>query len=158
MLADQFLFLTVVLSFVGFLAFLLVTLVRHRHQQAILRVQRELQTRLLDKVDSREGLRSFLESPSSHALVEALRHRPDEAYSRILSATVVGSALSVGGAALIALRLYLGWTETRWMGGPEVVSILAFILLTCGAALLVSAFVAYRLSRSWGLIKKHDEP
>jgi ABC-type multidrug transport system fused ATPase/permease subunit len=157
MSGDQLLFITVVLAFVGFLAFLLVTMVQHRHQQAILRSQRELQTRLLDKVDSVEGLRSFFESPSSHALVEALRPRADEAYSRILSATVLGTALSVGGGAAAALRLYLQWTGNRWVG-LDVVSALAFVLLTCGVALLLSAFVAYRLSRSWGLIKKHDEP
>ena len=157
MSADQFMFLTIVLSFVGFLVFLLLTLVRHRQQQAILRAQRQLQTRLLDKVESVAGLQSFLESPAAHALVEALRPRKDEASSRILSATVTGTALSIGGGAAAVLRLYLQWTDNRWVS-LDLVSGLAFILLTCGVALLSSAFIAYRLSRSWGLIKKNDEP
>jgi hypothetical protein len=117
----------------------------NRRRSEILKVQAELQLRLLDKVSSSDELRGFLESPAVRSLLEndaqAARTEPQD---RIFGCLVPGCILTPAGVAM----LLIGQGTARFLGS---------LTLATGLGFLVAATVAWRLTRSMGLIDQRAE-
>src|SRR5215469_9286858 len=86
---------------------------QNRRRSELLKVQAELQLRLLDKISSSDELRGFLESPSVKSFLEndaqAARAEPQD---RILGCLVPGCILTPAGVALILM----GQGASRFVG------------------------------------------
>jgi len=109
-------------------------------------LQADLQSKLLDKFGSTPELLSYLESDAGKNFAELV---PAEVgtnpYDKILSSVRMGIVLLMGGLACMFLRNQIN-------EGFEGFTILGALGIALGAGFLLSAAVAYLLSKKWGVI------
>lgn len=111
-------------------------------------LQVEMQTKLLEKFDDAEQLRSFLESESGSKLLEATPIEKSSPFGRILASIQAGVILLMGGLALLGIRSQMPIDSPEGFG----LLFLGGLAAAVGVGFLLSAGAAFGLSKSWGLI------
>ena len=135
----------------GVLAVLLVFItLNSKRERERLQTRAELEAKLIDRVDAAHGLAEYLLSRGLGNFDEAVGLSADFSRTRITTLTMFGCGISFLGIVLFCLFAYLGLLSQH----AAVVS--AVVVLSIGLALLLMAFVVYRMSLAWGLIKKRD--
>ena len=152
-LAGLALFLGFVLV-VGLTAWGLRTFVEHRRWLRVSKIQTEAHSKLLDRLTSNEDLLTYIQSPAGRQFLEAAPFptlpKPQAIsapINRILWSVQAGVVLILAGAGL-------------WVGRGFVVadlaagfSVLGMLVMFLGAGFVLSALVAYALSRMLGLFE-----
>jgi hypothetical protein len=119
-----------------------------RHKR-VLEAQKELQNQLLQRFDSTSELTAFLGSDSGERFLKSATIEGPSPFSRILSSVQAGIILALAGIACLALHPQLPEAE-------EGLLVLGALGLAFGMGFLISGFVAYWLSRSWGILNGRD--
>ena len=136
-----------VVSLAAIAAWVIRTLVHAYRQHKTARMQVELQTRLLERFDSQEGLMGYLESEAGHRFVESVRlEEPKNPYGRILGAIQVGLVLVAAGIACLFLDGRMPFDDERGL------LFLGTVGTALGIGFLISAALSWWLSKTWGLI------
>jgi hypothetical protein len=136
----------VILGVYSLFAWVILTLLANRRLTNAARIQAELQTRLLDKLGTSQELLAYLESPAGQRLAQAVTLERGNPYRRILGSVQRGLILTVVGGALLALRGQLGAEDVHGL------TFVGAIGMSLGIGFLASAYMAYRLSKAWGLL------
>jgi Flp pilus assembly protein TadB len=145
---DMLLFLSFCLL-CGALAVLLVFItLNSKRERERLRTRAELEAKLIDRIEAAHGLAEYLSSRGLGSFDEAVGLSGDFSRTRITTLTMFGCGISFLGMVLFALFAYLGL-----LSHPAAV-VSTVIVLSIGLALLLMAFVAYRMALAWGFIKR----
>ncbi|BCS35363.1 hypothetical protein TBR22_A45900 [Luteitalea sp. TBR-22] len=135
------------------IGWLIRTALDHRRWQRVSRIQVDTHTKLLDRMASSEELRTYMESPAGRRFLESApialdgQSSPIAApVSRILWSLQVGVVILALGIALQAVSR--GVLEDA----AQPLRVLGILATAVGVGFLVSAGLAYGLSRHLGLI------
>lgn len=122
--------------------------------QKTVRVQAEIQKQLLDKFDSAEDLKIYLQSDIGSKLMQNVTPERGSPYGKILGSIQSGLILSLGGLAILFIRM-----QSIVVNSDESLALLFIggLASALGIGFLVSAAAAYWLSRSWGLVNGQPE-
>jgi hypothetical protein len=118
---------------------------RHRIN---LRAHTELNNRLLEKFGTAEEFAAYLGTEAGRRFFENLMMEKVTPMTKILGSMQKGAILTLLGAGL----LVLGNIFSQPQGG-NVMIVIGVVALMVGLGFLISAFVAYRLAKAWGLMK-----
>ncbi len=134
------------------------TIVTNSRLKHMAKVQADMQARLLEKFGSSEEVLRYLQSPAGQRFVESATLERANPYGRILGSLQTGILLTLAGIAL----LYLSRTAILGSEGAEGFTLLGTLALALGIGFLISAALAHRLSKAWGLMgsgsRKPQEP
>ena len=146
-----------------FLAFVLIvslsawglrTFVEHRRWLRVSKIQTDAHSKLLDRLTSNEDLLTYIQSPAGRQFLEAAPFptvpKPQAIsapINRILWSVQAGVVLVLSGAGLWLGR---GFVVDDLMAGFSVLGVLVMFL---GAGFVLSALVAYALSKMLGLFE-----
>ena len=138
----------------AFLAWLIKTFVDHRRWLHVSKVQTEAHTKLLDRFTSHEDLLAYIQTPAGRRFLEAAPALPDVAPSAV--AAPIGRVLwsAQAGMVLTFAGLGLNIVSSRVMDelAPPLV-VVGGLAIALGIGFVVSAAVAYVLSRRLGLLE-----
>ena len=134
-----------VAAFFGICGWIFSLFLNHRRRMKTALLQSELQKQLLDKFDSTEELRHFLESDSGRNFIDTAPVEKQSPHGRIMGALQSGLIMSSAGLACLYLQHQIP-------DGREMFAFLGAIGLALGIGFLLSAGAAFVLSRKWGLI------
>ena len=133
----------------GTLAVLLVFItLNSKRERERLRARAELEAKLIDRIETSHGFGEYLSSRGLRNFDEAVGLSGDFSRTRITTLTMFGCGISFLGMVLFALFAYLGL-----LSHPAAV-VSAVIVLSIGLALLLMAFVVYRMALAWGFINR----
>ena len=142
----------------GVLVWLIRTLVEHRRWLRLMRVQTDTHSKLLDRLTSQDDLLAYMQSPAGRRFLEAAPiaveagARPVGApFSRVLWSMQAGVVLAVAGLGLLLV------SRTAI---PEVapgLSGMGILTVALGIGFVLSAVVAYALSRRMGLLPQQSD-
>lgn len=150
--------LGVVLTISGGILILLKMLIDYRRWSRLSKIQTDAHTKLLDRFGSNEELLTYIQTPAGRRFLESSPITLDSPrslnapFGRILWAAQVGAVLTVLG---IGIALIAGQAVEDVAGPIGAVSALVIAL---GVGFLVSAVVAYVLSRRFGLVDPSATP
>jgi hypothetical protein len=137
---------------VGLTAWGLKTFVEHRRWLRMSKIQTDAHSKLLDRLTSNEDLLAYIQSPAGRQFLEAAPFQtatPRTAISapvnRILWSVQAGIVLAMGGAGLWYARSLV----IEEVAQP--LAVLGTLNMFLGAGFVLSALVAYALSRMLGL-------
>ncbi|HST22857.1 MAG TPA: hypothetical protein VLR90_17160 [Blastocatellia bacterium] len=111
------------------------------------KAQVELQTRLLEKINSAQDVAQLTQSEEGRQFIEAFFVKQPALMEEILGSVrkgIICTAVGLGG-------LLLRWIFPMGFGVFIIASILTGAI---GVGFLISSAITYRLSKSWGLISK----
>ena len=139
-----------ILGSVGILAtlgWILRSYLAHRRQLKMTALQAELQGKLLDKFDSNDDLRTYLESDVGERFLLSATIEQTSPLRRILGSVQIGLILTAAGLAFLTM-------ESRFTDPHDSLGMIFIgtLSLALGIGFLVSAGVSTRLSRVWGLL------
>lgn len=133
---------------------LVKTALDHRRWQRVSKVQVETHTKLLDRMNTAEDLRAYMESPAGRQFLESApialdgRAAPLAApVSRILWSLQVGTVVLLLGIAM----QFVSRGQIDDVAQP--LQVLGVLAMAIGAGFLISAGLAYGLSRKLGLLR-----
>jgi hypothetical protein len=147
---------TVILAIASGVIWLVKTLIDHRRWSRLSKVQTEVHTKLLDRFATNEDLLAYIQTPAGRKFLESapINISAPQALSaplgRIMWSAQAGAVLTVLG---------LGVVLVSRMAIEEVAPPLAAmgsIVIALGIGFLVSAFLAYTLTRRFGLMSGPD--
>jgi hypothetical protein len=131
------------LGFFLMIAFIVWSVTHSRQQSA--RYHAEVQTRLIDRFSSGPELIDFLKSPEGQRFAVGIEKLPAlSARDRVVGGFTRGILLGLLGLAFLVLE----FTEIENPG----FAIAGAVLTALGLASIISAFIAMRLSKSFGLM------
>ena len=116
-----------------------------RRQIKMAQIQAGMHEQLLNRFESTEELRTYLEGDAGRKFVEAATVERKSPYGRILGSIQVGLILTFTGIAFLLL-------QNTFPDGAEGFAVLGSLALATGLGFLISSFAAYKLSREWGLL------
>ena len=131
------------LVLIGWTVAALINAIRHRMN---LRVQTELHNRLLEKFDSASEFTAYLQTEAGRRFFDNLTSERVTPATKILSSVQKGAITTVLGLGLLVLALIYHPLD------QGAFTIFGVIALALGIGFLVSAGIAYRLSKNWGLM------
>jgi hypothetical protein len=136
----------------GMLVWLVRAIIDHRRWLRVSRVQTELQTKVMDRLTNNEDLLAYLQSPGGRRFLEGAPALGEGAV-RPYGAPIGSILWSVqGGVVLISLGVGLWFVQGRVLEEvAEGFYIIGVIVTALGAGFVLSALVAYALSRRFGL-------
>jgi hypothetical protein len=116
-----------------------------RRKMMAARARSELAQKILEKHGSGREFLDFLQSDAGKSFLDTAAAEPNSAATRVLGSVQKG---------VIAVALGLGLLSLPWLmgDGTEIFTLFGILSLSLGAGFLVSAVLAFRLSRSLGLI------
>jgi hypothetical protein len=118
----------------------------NRRKKDLAQKQFDLQNKLLEKFGSSQELVEYVKSDAGQTFLNVLPSEPPaNPYARILSSVQWGIVLLTGGGACLVVRNMV-------TDGFEGFSVFGVFGAALGIGFLVSAVVAYILSKSWGVI------
>lgn len=148
---------TILLAAVLGFGWLVRTALDHRRWQRVSRVQVETHTKLLDRMNTTEDLRTYMESPAGRQFLESApialdgRATPLAApVSRILWSMQVGIVVLLLG---IAMQIV---SRDQIDDVAQPLRVLGVLATAVGAGFLISSGLAYALSRKLGLLRDTD--
>lgn len=118
----------------------------NRRLRETARMQTEMQTKLLEKFGTSQEMLQYLESEAGKKFVESASLERANPHGRILSGIQAGILLVLGSVAMFASS-----SNFDREGPAQVCSFLGLMGIMLGSGFLISSFVAYRLSKNWGL-------
>lgn len=136
------------------LSWLIKTLIDYRRWHRVSKVHTEVHTKLLDRMTSNEDLFAYIQTPAGKRFLESAPIPLDAGprtisapFGRILWSIQVGTVLAVGGTGLqfVSARVIEELTQPLF-----VIGVLG---LSLGAGFVLSAIIAYMLSRHLGLLE-----
>src|SRR5688572_27818818 len=137
----------------GFLAWLLKTFIDHRRWVHVSKVQTEAHNKLLDRLTSHDDLLAYIQTPAGRRFLEAapvIEAGPsmmNAPIGRVLWSAQIGMVLAFAG-------LGLNFVSTRVL--PDLAPplfVMGVLALSLGVGFVVSAVMAYVLSRRFGLLE-----
>lgn len=136
------------ISFFVITAWVIRIFVVNRRELRQAEMQVDIQTRLIDKFESPEELRTYLESEGGQRLLRAVPAGKAAPYGRILGSIQAGVILTLGGLVFLLIG------NNHPGGGDEqfAMMFLGSLGTAIGLGFVISAAAAYWLSKSWGLI------
>ena len=143
-----------VLTIVGGLIWLLKTLIEHRRWSRVSKIQTDVHNKLLDRFTANEDLLAYIQTPAGRKFLESTPIAMDSPRSlgaplgRILWSAQAGAVLTILG---------LGFEVVSRTAIEEVAAPLAAlgaVIISLGVGFLVSSFLAYALSRRFGLVNE----
>jgi hypothetical protein len=147
-----------ILTVVGTIAWLLRAVIEHRRWLRVSKTHTETHTKLLDRLTSNADLLAYMESPAGRRFLEAAPI-PLSAGPRSLSAPIGRILWSVQAGCVIAFAgAGLMYSSTRFAADATFNEIgLPFLVMgatavAIGVGFVVSAVIAYGLSRRLGLL------
>jgi len=118
----------------------------NRRKRDLAQKQFDLQNKLLEKFGSSQELVEYVKSDAGQTFLNVLPAEPPaNPYARILSSIQWGIVLLTAGAACLLLRNMV-------TDGYEGFSVFGVFGVALGVGFLLSAVVAYILSKTWGVI------
>ena len=133
----------VIPSFCLMVGWLVWMLTRTNHLKTQARI--ELQKRLVEKINSAQDVVQLAQTEEGRQLLEALTMEQTPPLEHILSSVQKGVVLLIVGLGTLSLRLF-------FPTGFGLFIIIGIFAGAVGLGLLVSAGVAYWLSKSWDLL------
>jgi hypothetical protein len=151
--AMQGFFMVMIFAAVGAaLAWLIKTVIDHRRWSRLSKIQTDVHYKLLDRFNSNEDLLSYMQTPAGRRFFEAgpMPTDPPRAISapigRILWSTQVGAVLTLAGIGVEIVAA----NAIEDVGQP--LSAIGVVVIALGIGFLISAVMAYVLSRRLGLL------
>lgn len=141
------------IGFMVVLAWIIRIFQTNRRILKLAAMQMDVHGRLIDKFDSADELRTYLESEGGQQLIKATPTEKTSPYGRILGSIQAGVILTLGGLAVFLIRNYVPGDS----GEDFAMMFLGVLGMAIGMGFLISAFAALRLSRSWGLINGTED-
>ena len=117
----------------------------HRRRTKLMNYQHDLQTRLLDKFSSSGEPMEYLQGDVGEQFLLSATAEKSDPRSLILSSIQTGLVLLAGGVAFMFLRGQIADAEEGFV-------LLGTVGIALGVGFILSAAVAYGLSKSWGII------
>lgn len=142
----------VMLTIAGMLFWLLRSLIEHRRWSRLSKVQTDVHNKLLDRFTSNEDLLAYIQTPAGRKFLESAPISLDS--PRSLSAPV-GRILWSAQAGAVLTMLGLGFEVVAKTAIDELaapVAAMGAVVIALGVGFLVSAVLAYLLSRRFGLM------
>jgi hypothetical protein len=148
-------FVLSVIAFAAFLRSLVVAVFRYRLHREALRAEIQLRHKVIERLESPDEFRSFLEL---HPLTAVVAPDAEDAYRRIVRSTVTGSVLMLVAIACGGVMILTRYVGSPWMGSPLLLTFGGIITATAGAAFLAAAGISYRMLRGWNLLPPTNRP
>lgn len=126
---------------IGWLVWLLT---RTNHLKARARI--ELHQRLLERMNSAQEIVQLMQTDEGRQFLEALSVDRTTQLEQILGTVRKGVVLTITGLGVLSIRLF-------FPSGFGVFVVMGVLAGAIGLGLLVSAGVAYRLSKTWDLLE-----
>src|SRR6266545_3587081 len=143
---------TVILAVAGGVMWLIKTLIEHRRWSRLSKIQTDVHNKLLDRFTSNEDLLAYIQTPAGRRFLESAPIPLDS--PRAINAPL-GRILWSAQAGAVLTVLGLGVTLVSRNSLEEVAApIAAFgvVIIALGLGFIVSAFLAYVLTRRFGLM------
>ena len=167
-MSDGIGFLVIFGTFASLFAWLVKTLVDYRRWQKLAKVQTDAHTKLLDRFTANDELIAYVQSPAGSQFLQSApinldpgARRLGAPFGRILWSVQAGLVLAMGG---LGLQYVSGRVDPD---ASQPIFALGVLALALGAGFVLSAIVAYYLSRRLGLFESpaklpltghHDTP
>jgi hypothetical protein len=129
---------------IGWIVWVLFSSIR---RYKIARFQSEVQTALLQRLDSSQSVIAYMETPAGRQFVDALGTERVTPYERILSSIQAGIIIAIFGVALLVLRAKLPFSD-------EAFTIFGTLAIALGLGFGIAGATSYFLSRSFGLLDR----
>jgi hypothetical protein len=143
---------TVMLAIGAGLIWLIKTLIEHRRWSRLSKIQTDVHNKLMDRFTSNEELLAYIQTPAGKRFLESAPIPMDS--PRAINAPL-GRILWSAQAGAVLTVLGLGVTVVSRNSLEEVAAPLAafgVVIIALGLGFLVSAFLAYGLTRRFGLL------
>jgi hypothetical protein len=137
--------MVIMVSLIGMTGWICLIFIRARQRRRELEALSAFQTRLLDKLDSGEELRRFMESSGGERLLKSFQQPPARGLDRVLSAATAGLVMTALGFAAIIVQ------ESCDLGGFGFRAI-GTLLLGLGVGFVLSAGLSFVLARHYGAL------
>lgn len=141
------------IAFMAILAWIIRIFQTNRRILKLAGMQVDMQTRLIEKFDNAEELRTYLDSDAGRHLLKATPVEKSSPYGRILGSIQAGVILTLGGLAVFLIRNHVPGDS----GEDFAMMFLGALGIAIGLGFLISAIAAFWLSKSWGLINGQDD-
>jgi hypothetical protein len=147
----------VILTIAGGLFWLIKTMIEHRRWSRLSKIQTDVHNKLLDRFTSNEDLLAYIQTPVGRKFLESAPIPMDSPRSisapvgRILWSAQAGAVLTVLGLGFEVVAS----SAVEELSGP--VAAMGAVVIALGIGFLVSAILAYLLSRRFGLMHQ-DAP
>ncbi len=129
---------------IGWIVWVLFSSIR---RYKIAKFQADVQSRLLQRLDTSQSLLAYVETPAGKQFVEGMSTERVTPYERILSSTQAAIIITAFGVALLVLRSKLPFSD-------EAFTIFGTLAIALGVGFGVAAGASYFLSRSFGLFDR----
>ncbi len=146
----------VLLTIASGVFWLLKSLIEHRRWSRLSKIQTDVHNKLLDRFTSNEDLLAYIQTPAGRKFLESAPIALDSPRSisapvgRILWSAQVGAVLTVLG---VGVEIVAG-NAIEELSGP--LAAIGAVIMALGIGFLVSAVLAYLLSRRFGLMAGAD--
>ena len=129
---------------IGWIVWVLFSSIR---RYKIAKFQSDVQSRLLQKLDTSQSLLTYVETPAGKQFIDGLGTERVTPYERILSSTQAAIIVTAFGVALLVLRAKLPFSD-------EAFTVFGTLAIALGVGFGVAAGASYFLSRSFGLFDR----
>ena len=120
-----------------------------RRIQKLAAIQADIQKHLIDKFDSVDEMKTYLDSDAGSKLMTTLAPEKGSPLGRILGSIQSGLILSLSGLAFLFIRSQ--YQEAHVHEGFALL-FLGGLALALGIGFLLSAVASYYLAKNWGLV------
>jgi len=147
---------TVVLLITSGLIWLIKTLIDQRRWSRLSKIQTDVHTKILDRFSSNEDLLAYIQTPAGRKFLESTPISVDAPQalaapiSRILWSAQAGAVLTVLGLGISLVSR----TTLEEVAAP--LAAIGAVIIALGIGFLVSAFLAYTLTRRFRLMPDRD--
>jgi len=132
---------------IGWIVWVLFSSIR---RYKIAKFQADVQSRLLQRLDTSESLLAYVDTPAGKQFIEGLSTERVTPYERILSSTQAAIIITAFGIALLVLRAKLPFSD-------EAFTMFGTLAIALGVGFGVAAAASYLLSRSFGLFDRRPQ-
>ena len=146
--------LTVFGTIVGFLVWVIRSIISYRSWQHAVRIQTEAHTKIFDRLNSNEEMLAYIQSPAGQRFLTSTSTAVDLSprsigapVGRILWSVQVGVVIAFAGIGLFVAR------NIMMEEVAQVLYVLSILAMSLGLGFVVSALLAYFLSQRLGLIE-----
>jgi hypothetical protein len=129
---------------IGWIVWVLFSSIR---RYKIAKFQADVQSRLLQRLDTSQSLLAYVETPAGTQFVEGLSTERVTPYERILSSTQAAIIITAFGVAMLVLRSKLPFSD-------EAFTVFGTLAIALGVGFGLAAGASYFLSRSFGLFDR----